>query len=91
MLLNRVEVAFFTMWLAWTGPRALAPFTHTGWNTCTASLAPLALKDLLNATQKFKSLKEVCHLTKSVGHTQSTLIGLSWHIKNLMENSTSLS
>ena len=44
---------------------------------CTgpASLALLALKVLLNTTQKPKCFKEVSHLTKSVGHTQSTLAG----------------
>ena len=48
------------------GPPALGSFARTGWDTCPASLAPLALlalKVLLNAIQKVKSLK--CH--KEVG------------------------
>ena len=66
------------------GPPALACFARTGLYTCPASLALLillALKVLLNATQKVKCLKEVGHLTKPVGHTQSTLVG---HLKSVL-------
>ena len=53
----------------------------SAWIGPLASLAPLALltlKVLLNATQKVKCRHEVGNLTKSVGHTQSTLVG---HLK----------
>ena len=71
------------MWSEWTGPLALAHFAHTGWDTCPASLAKLALfpllarKDLLNATKKVKFLMEISHLTQSGSHAQSTLVGPS--------------
>ena len=55
------------MRLAWTGPPAPAHYTHTGWDTCPASiasLAPLALKYLLSATRIYQSLgnisKSIC-------------------------------
>ena len=70
----------------WTDALALAHFAHTGWHTWPASLALLALltvKVLLNATQKAKCLKEVGHLTKSVGHTQSSLVG---HLKSCLKS-----
>ena len=54
---------------------APACFVRTGWDTCPVLLAQLtllALKVLLNATQKVKYLKD---LKMSVGHTQSTLVG----------------
>ena len=40
-----------------------------------ALLPWLAFNVLLNTTLKVKCLKDVGHLTKSVGHTQSTLVG----------------
>ena len=45
------------------------------------SLASIALNVFLNATWKVKYGKEVGHLTKSVGHTQSTLVN---HLKSVM-------
>ena len=44
------------VWWAWTGPPAPACYARTGWDTCPASLAPLALKVLLNVTQIYQSL-----------------------------------
>ena len=75
--------------LAWTGPPAPVCFAHIGWDTCPALLAPLAylaslaLKVLLNTTQKVKCLKEV--LEKSVCDTQSTLVG---HLKSILLKAT---
>ena len=59
-----------------TGPPSQACFAHTGWDTnMLAPFPSLALKVLLNATQKVKCLNKVGHLTKSVDHTQSTIVG----------------
>ena len=69
------------MRLAWTGPSAQAHFVCTGWDTFQALLAPFALKVLLNATHKVNCLNEIVHLSKSVRHTQITLVG---HLKSVL-------
>ena len=58
-------------------------FTRNGWDTCSASVAPLAslpLKVLLNATQKFKCLKEVVH-TQSISQKSWSSCKVVGHLK----------
>ena len=65
---------------AWTGPPAPARYARTGWDTCPASLAPLAslaLKILLNATRIYQSLwtilESVRYITHLTGHFKGPL------------------
>jgi hypothetical protein len=56
-MINYVNIRL--VWLAWTGPQALAHNSCTGWDTCPAWLAPLpmiAFAVLLDPTWVHQSL-----------------------------------
>ena len=55
-----------TVHLAWTGPPAQAPFTHTGWDTCPARWLSM-FYSMLHGVLMYLTL---------AGHLNKVLVGL---------------